>query len=238
MAADSTPNERLAKAGEIGRLWILKAKPSDLGLQLSPDESPVWGVVMDIPFPNAVVTLVALQDGKTSLYFQPGGAIIGGEQHAPLAQAAKSWVAAAQRFYSRWEPTDAFPLPAPGKVRFYLLTSDGVRTVEAVGQELGDGHHELAPLFKMGDEVLTALRLLCTPPQEQALRLELRDNLMQAIIIAVSIGLGVAIGGLLAPERLPGLLMGGFLGLVAGFFVSGILLMLMRAVRRRRQSRR
>ena len=42
----------------------------------------------------------------------------------------------------------------------------------------------------------------------------------------------------LAPERLPGLLMGGFLGLVAGFFVSGILLMLMGVVRRRRQARR
>jgi len=61
--------------------------------------------------------------------------------------------------------------------------------------------------------------------------LRFKDNLFQAIAIAVCIAIGVVIGASVLHERLPGALVGGFAGLIVGFFGSGIFLMIFRAVR-------
>ena len=103
----------------------------------------------------------------------------------------------------------------------------------APAQELGEGRHGLSSLFRLGDDVITAVRL-CSQQRDTTRSLVVRDNVTQAIIIAVSTALGVLVGALVVAERMPGMLMGGFLGLVAGFFVSGMLLMIMRALRRSR----
>ncbi len=58
----------------------------------------------------------------------------------------------------------------------------------------------------------------------------LKDNVIQAIAIFVCLVLGAAIGALVASERVIGALAGGFAGLLAGLFGSGIFLMVFRAV--------
>ena len=58
-----------------------------------------------------------------------------------------------------------------------------------------------------------------------------KDNLLQAIAIAACMALGTAIGASVVSERLPGALVGGFAGLIVGFFGSGIFLMIFRALR-------
>jgi hypothetical protein len=58
----------------------------------------------------------------------------------------------------------------------------------------------------------------------------LRDNLIQAAIIALFVVLGATIGALAVEQRVPGALVGGFIGLVAGLLLSGIFLMIYRAV--------
>jgi uncharacterized membrane protein len=65
-----------------------------------------------------------------------------------------------------------------------------------------------------------------------------RDNLFQAMFIFVSIlllaALGAALAAIYGGEDFPwfgGALIGAFAGLVAGFFASGIFLMIYRAVR-------
>lgn len=59
-----------------------------------------------------------------------------------------------------------------------------------------------------------------------------RDNLIQALAIAVSLLLGVAIGALvISRDRILGAVGGGFVGLLAGLFGSGLFLMIYRFVR-------
>ena len=58
----------------------------------------------------------------------------------------------------------------------------------------------------------------------------LRDNVMQGIVIAVCLVLGVVLGALLGSDHALGAIIGGFSGLLAGLFGSGIFLMIFRAV--------
>ncbi|NLS90810.1 MAG: hypothetical protein GXX96_01315 [Planctomycetaceae bacterium] len=57
-----------------------------------------------------------------------------------------------------------------------------------------------------------------------------KDNVFQAIAIAVCLLLGAIIGALVTEEHLPGALVGGFLGLLVGLLGSGFVLMVFRAV--------
>jgi hypothetical protein len=61
-----------------------------------------------------------------------------------------------------------------------------------------------------------------------------RDNLFQGLAILVCLALGALVGALVAADRLIGALTGGFLGLVAGLFLSGLVLMIYRAVQHAR----
>ena len=63
----------------------------------------------------------------------------------------------------------------------------------------------------------------------------LRDNVFQAISIFVCLVLGALVGVVVASDaRIAGALVGGFLGLVAGLFLSGIFLMIYRFVQHAR----
>ncbi len=117
---------------------------------------------MEMGRPQAVVTLVSLADGTTSLYFSNGGGILGGGEHAPVAQASKAFVSSAEPYLPAMAPAPAFPLPLPavGEVKFYVLTFEGIFTAEAGEQELGNRQHALSPLFYHGQAVLTQIRLM------------------------------------------------------------------------------
>lgn len=58
----------------------------------------------------------------------------------------------------------------------------------------------------------------------------LKDNVVQAVAIFACLVLGAIIGAVVVQERLPGALVGGFIGLVLGLLGSGFFLMVYRAV--------
>ena len=58
-----------------------------------------------------------------------------------------------------------------------------------------------------------------------------RDNRIQGVIIAASIPVGSIIGLLVTRRPADGVIFGGFFGLLAGLFGSGIFLMIYRAVK-------
>lgn len=55
------------------------------------------------------------------------------------------------------------------------------------------------------------------------------DNRLQAKIIAFVVLIGAVIGFFLDPQRIGGAIVGAFLGLIAGLFISGFFLMIYRA---------
>ena len=56
-------------------------------------------------------------------------------------------------------PTDEFPLPETGKVRFYVVMPSAVYALEGPDAEMHAKRHALSPLYALGQEVITQIRL-------------------------------------------------------------------------------
>ena len=146
------------------REQVFTMSPSDVHIVPGPGHTRVWGVLMETGYPNAVASLVAVADGSTSIYFSSGGGIIGAGQHQNVREIADRFIALVDSQVEALTITDAHPLPAVGRVRFYARTFDGLRTAEAGEQELGERRHLLSPLFHAGHAVIAAART-ASPPQ-------------------------------------------------------------------------
>lgn len=120
----------------------------------------VFGVVMDIGFPEGWATIVALSDGNASMYLSGGSGVIGGLNHNDIRETAISMATVADQFVPDCLPTTETPLPISGDVTFYILTTRGIRTMTAREEDLGEQRHALSPLFNKGQEVITLLMLV------------------------------------------------------------------------------
>jgi len=117
-------------------------------------------ILMETGYPEAVATLMSNDDGSTSLYFSNGGGMIGLGQRPPIASAARTFrEKASGEFASAMTLTHEFPLPAVGRVRFYLVYPGRILTAEAAENDLGYKRHALWPLFHAGQDVITQIRL-------------------------------------------------------------------------------
>jgi hypothetical protein len=141
------------------RNQILTLVPAEVGLGPSPQFPHVWGVLTEIGLDRGSATLVSLADGTTSLYLSSGGGFIGYGELAAVAAASQALVLEAERYCGTMVPATVFPLPAAGRIRFYVLTFDGALTAEADEGEVVAGRHVLAPLFHRSDDVITQVRL-------------------------------------------------------------------------------
>ncbi|MGD0089084.1 MAG: hypothetical protein ABSE73_04125 [Planctomycetota bacterium] len=128
------------------------------GLSHGVQSSQAWGVMMELGSSVGVATLISLSDGSASLYYSNGGGVIGGIAHESIRNAAKQFVSVAGQYQSKMSTTTTFPLPAAGRVVFYVRTDSGVLTAEAGENELGERRHVLSPLFYAGHGVITAFR--------------------------------------------------------------------------------
>lgn len=140
------------------RKQALSVRASDLGLE--PGGAQVWGALMETGFPKAVVTLVSFAEGTTSLYFSTGGGTIGAGAHASVRAAAERFLAAAHEHLGHFSAAREHPLPAEGRVRFYVHTFHGLLTADRDEQDLGYQRDPLAPVFHAGHAVITAIREL------------------------------------------------------------------------------
>jgi hypothetical protein len=113
---------------------------------------------METGYPKAAASLVALADGSASIYFSSGGGIIGGQPHEAINTASRRLVELANQHLPKMSPATQYPLPTDGRVKFYMLTTQGIFSADAVEEHLGAGNHSLSALFFAGHEVITALR--------------------------------------------------------------------------------
>jgi hypothetical protein len=140
------------------RNMVLTTKPEAVGLK--PNAAEVWGILMETGYPEAVATLIALADGTVSIYFSNGGGIIGLGPHPGPQKAGKAFLSLAQQYSKLGTAITNYPLPKPSYTRFYFLTGNGVTTVEAKENDLGNGRHQLSPLFHKGHELISEIRVV------------------------------------------------------------------------------
>ncbi|MDQ3951243.1 MAG: hypothetical protein M3282_12995 [Gemmatimonadota bacterium] len=152
------PKVSPAAAAQGLREYALSVTAEDAGITSKPGDAQVWGVLMEIGFPDAVATLASLADGTTSLYFSTGGGVIGAGEHPAVREAATAFIATADAHRAYFTGAAEYPQPAPGRVRFYLRTHEGPQTAEASEEDLREGRHQLAPLFRAGHAVIAAVR--------------------------------------------------------------------------------
>ncbi|CAB4686531.1 MAG: hypothetical protein F2663_01935 [Actinobacteria bacterium] len=120
------------------------------------EDGEVLGVVMDIGYDEAVVTVVGLAEGTTSIYASTGAAKIGMGAHQHVATTSKAWIAVAEA--APVNASEATELPVAGAVQFTLLTTGAKRSATADEAALQAGNHPLSDLYTAGQDVIGAIR--------------------------------------------------------------------------------
>jgi len=138
------------------RRQALGTTPQNLGR--GPKETEPYGLLMEMGVQISVVTLVCFVDGDANVYHKTGGGMIGGSAHESVRKAARAFVALAAKAVPKMTKTTDFPLPGSDRVRFYVLTPQGVFTTEANRQALTNPKSELGALFYAGQEVVAEMR--------------------------------------------------------------------------------
>lgn len=139
------------------RKRALDKVPANFVLGGSEDEP--YGALMEMVISDSAVTLACFADGDAGLYYQSGGGMVGGGAHENVRKAAKDFLALAGKAVPRMIKTASHPLPAPGRVRFYVLTPKGVLTTETDREALGEeARNDLSALFYSGQEVVAQMR--------------------------------------------------------------------------------
>ena len=116
-----------------------------------------------------VATLVAFDDGTTSLYLSSGGGIIGAGAHETVKQAAARFRETAIAERTRFGPPTQFALPSDSRTVFYLVTdTETLSTGPITNAELQQGTHPLARLAGQAQAVIGAVREATNAPNHGA----------------------------------------------------------------------
>lgn len=159
------PKKNHADAGRALRQMMLTTPPAKTGEKPTKDFPRVYGILMDWPIGDVTATVFSSSTGAASLYTTSTFGIIGGEGHETVRAAAMRFVRAADRLFDAATPTKDFPYPAGDRVRFYLLTFDGVRFIDTDFASIESGTSKFAEFFGFGQAVLTELRLVTEKSQ-------------------------------------------------------------------------
>lgn len=138
----------------------LSAKSTDFPNVEKIGKSGVYGVLMELGYPEGVVTLSAFITGDASVYFSSGGGIVGGMDYEIVRKTAIAFNQQAAKFVSRGKKVISFPTPMLGQAVFYILTQEGIYSIEALENDLGNNRSPYSPLFYAGQDVITEFRLI------------------------------------------------------------------------------
>jgi hypothetical protein len=140
------------------RSKALGVEPSAIGLVPIQDLERVYGVVMDLGYPEGPATLLGFSDGTTSLYTSSGWGVIGGGGHRVVAEATHRWLVVAEHLIDVLEEGVDSPLPQVGDVAFTVLAYDGRYRAVTHESALESGTSPLTQLFAAGHDVISELR--------------------------------------------------------------------------------
>ena len=104
------------------------------------------------------VTFVAIADGTASMYTSAGGGVLGAGEHAADRAAADRFRATLAGARADLQPSNEFPGPLPGEVRFQLVIEDGGYTGTAAESALASGRHPLSESYAAGQDLVSEIR--------------------------------------------------------------------------------
>ncbi len=170
-AAKSQTNEPPKKMNaETMRELRLKmlAAPVELGMKPTHEYPRVCGVLMDWPIEVGTVTIVSLSTGDASIYSTGTFGVLGGIGHEAVRSAAQSFVKVAEKHYDEATATKDYPYPKAGRVRFYLVCYNEVRTIDADLELVRTGKDKCSDLYIEGQRVITELRMITQKQKGEA----------------------------------------------------------------------
>ncbi len=162
----SPSGEMMQKAMHAIRLKVLGTPPSKVGRAATPEYPHVDTIIMDWPVQNTILSVMGSSAGDGSIYTTGTFGLLGGGKYDNVRDAAKKFVKAGEKYYSDATPTQDFPYPQAGHVRFYLICYDGVRTIDADAASLADAKAKYADLFAEGQNEINALRQAAQAPSK------------------------------------------------------------------------
>ena len=153
-----------ARSGDVQqevRKMFLTFSFSKHKIKPSPEFPRTQIALMDWPMNNFIATVISCSDGNGSVYAGGKPIGIGGIYHESVRQASMNFVKLADKFFEDSVAVADYPFPASDKVRFYLVTFDGVRMIETDLKAVtaDDSADKYADLFRAGNKVVTQLRL-------------------------------------------------------------------------------
>lgn len=120
----------------------------------------VYGVVIDIPMPNNVLTtMVCFINGAANLYFNNGGEYTGASQkYISLVQSAHNLVANAGQLLPKAEKVRAYDLPTSRAHNMFILTKGGIYKVTFNPGLIPENEPEKRTVYVLYQRVLSELR--------------------------------------------------------------------------------
>ncbi len=150
------------------REMALNLNPSELGAPGGGLE-PLGFIMEAGKKRNLKITTVAVRDGTLSMYFSTGGGAIGAGQSSPhAAQVAKDVVAAVGEFTSRLQRVSTYPIPAQGRIRFFIITGQGIFSAETDEKSVAEPDNPLCPLFSLAQIAMRQILSASPHPSEGA----------------------------------------------------------------------
>ena len=141
------------------RTVAFNIQPSELKITREKSKQ-IYGVFMETGYDDAVFSLRCFAEGSISIYFSNGGGIIGLGEHEAARKTGLDFIKETEKYLSKARQTSEYKLPNPGKTIFYMLTFDGVYSLESSEKELGTNASEFSSLFYKAQDVITQARII------------------------------------------------------------------------------
>ncbi len=145
-------------AAEGLREKLFKLNPKTIDITPSEDLPRVWGFMMEIFISQNWVNLVCVADGTVSIYIGTGGGIIGAGEHDSVRSAARECLKKSEEILEHLKKFDPTHIQNERKIKFHVLTYDGIRSDEAETNEINSGKHYLSELHYYAQNVITEVR--------------------------------------------------------------------------------
>lgn len=146
-----------AESSQGLRARALTANAGELGVESAPNQT--FLAVMDLAYPEAIVSLVCISSGDASLYFSNGGGVIGGGEHQSVRTAAIAFLRESESNIAQMTAPSGIKYPSVGNVIFYVRTPETlVASNELSEAVLAAENSPLSRLFFAAQNVIAHLR--------------------------------------------------------------------------------